>query len=72
MVELDTCGLGCPLPVLKASKALSVMDKNDVLKLISTDVGSCGDVPAFVKTTKNELLSQEIVGNKFIFLIRKT
>jgi TusA-related sulfurtransferase len=72
MVELDTCGLGCPLPVLKASKALSAMNKNDVLKLISTDAGSCGDVPAFVKTTKNELLSQETVGSKFIFLIRKT
>ena len=72
MVELDTCGLGCPLPVLKASKVLSGMDKNDVLKLISTDVGSCGDVPAFVKTTKNELLSQETDDGKFIFLIRKT
>ena len=72
MIELDTCGLGCPLPVLKAVKALKVMSKNDVLKLVSTDAGSCGDVPAFVKTTKNELISQETDGDKFIFLIRKT
>jgi tRNA 2-thiouridine synthesizing protein A len=72
MLELDTCGLGCPLPVLKAAKVLSAMNKDDVLRLISTDAGSCGDVPAFVKTTKNELLSQETDGGKFIFLIRKT
>jgi len=71
MLELDTCGLGCPLPVLKAAKVLSGMSKDDVLKLVSTDAGSCGDVPAFVKTTKNELLSQETVDGKFIFFIRK-
>lgn len=71
MIELDTCGLSCPLPILKSIKALKVMGKDDVLKLISTDAGSCGDVPVFIKTTKNELISQETIDGKFVFFIRK-
>lgn len=71
MIEVDTSGLACPMPVLKAHKFLSTMDKNDVLKLIATDSDSCTDVPVFVKSTNNELLSQEHVGDKFIFLIKK-
>lgn len=71
MIEVDTSGLACPMPVLKAHKLLSTMDKNDVLKLIATDSDSCTDVPVFVKSTNNELLSQEHVGDKFIFLIKK-
>lgn len=71
MIELDTSGLCCPMPVLKAHKILSQMDKNDVLKLVTTDKDSCTDVPVFVKSTNNELLSESQENNKFVFLIKK-
>lgn len=71
MLEIDTSGLCCPMPVLKAHKMLSQMGSGDVLRLIATDGDSCTDVPTFVKTTKNELLSQETQDGKFVFVIRK-
>jgi len=71
MIEIDTSGLSCPMPVLKAHKMLSQMGSGDVLRLISTDGDSCADVPTFVRTTKNELLSQETQDGKFVFVIRK-
>ncbi len=72
MMEIDTSGLSCPMPVLKAHKMLSSMQKDEVLKLIATDSDSCTDVPTFVKTTKNELVSQTSEAGKFVFIIRKT
>jgi tRNA 2-thiouridine synthesizing protein A len=71
MLEIDTSGLSCPMPVLKAHKMLSSMGKDEMLKLIATDSDTCTDVPTFVKTTKNELLSQETQDGKFVFVIRK-
>jgi TusA-related sulfurtransferase len=71
MIEIDTSGLSCPMPILKAHKALGQMVKGETLKLIATDDDTCTDVPVFIKSTKNELVSQETVGKKFIFLIRK-
>ena len=71
MLEIDTSGLSCPMPVLKAHKLLCSMQKDEVLKLIATDGDSCADVPTFVRTTKNELLSQETQDGKFVFVIRK-
>lgn len=72
MIELDTSGLCCPMPILKAHKLLASMQKGDVLRLISTDKDSCSDVPVFVKSTNNILLSQENIENKFIFSIKKS
>jgi TusA-related sulfurtransferase len=71
MQEIDTSGLSCPMPVLKAHKALGQMQKDEVLKLIATDSDTCTDVPTFVKTTKNELISQTNEAGKFVFIIRK-
>jgi len=72
MLEIDTSGLSCPMPVLKAHKILSSMQKDDVLKLIATDSDTCTDVPTFVKSTNNTLISQEQIENKFVFLIKKS
>lgn len=72
MLEIDTSGLSCPMPVLKAHKLLCSMQKDEVLKLIATDSDSCTDVPVFVKSTNNTLLSQEKIDDKFVFLIKKT
>jgi TusA-related sulfurtransferase len=69
--ELDTRGLNCPLPILKAKKALTTMQSGQVLKVVATDTGSLRDFAAFAKQTGNELLSQETVGNDFIHILKR-
>ena len=69
--ELDTRGLNCPLPILKAKKALSEMQSGETLKVISTDPGSMRDFAAFAKQTGNELLEQSNQGNDYIHRLRR-
>ncbi len=69
--ELDACGLNCPLPILRAKKALSGMDSGKVLHIIATDPGSVKDFEAFAKQTGNALLDSNEDGEKFHFLIQK-
>ena len=69
--ELDACGLNCPLPILRAKKALSGMDSGKVLHIISTDPGSVKDFEAFSKQTGNALLNSSEDGEKFYFFIKK-
>jgi len=70
-VELDTRGLNCPLPILKAKKALAAMASGQVLKVVSTDTGSVRDFAAFAKQTGNELLSQTTEGSDFIHILKR-
>ena len=69
--ELDASGLNCPLPILRARKALSDMERGQTLRVISTDQGSVKDFEAFSKQTNNPLLSSSEEGGKFVFLIKK-
>lgn len=69
--EIDTRGLNCPLPVLKAKKALAEMTSGQVLKVVATDMGSLRDFQAFAKQTGNDLLQQETVGAEFIHMLRR-
>ena len=69
--ELDARGLNCPLPILKAKKALTSMQSGQVLKVVATDTGSLRDFAAFAKQTGNELVSQETVGNDFIHILKR-
>ena len=69
--ELDTRGLNCPLPILKAKKALAEMSSGQTLKVVATDAGSVRDFLAFAKQTGNELLEQTTVGNEFIHVMRR-
>ena len=69
--ELDTRGLNCPLPILKAKKALTGMQSGQLLKVISTDQGSLRDFAAFAKQTGNELLEQQTVGNDFTHTLKR-
>ena len=69
--ELDASGLNCPLPILRARKALSEMQHGQTLRVISTDQGSIKDFEAFSRQTNNPLLSSAEEGGKFVFLIRK-
>jgi tRNA 2-thiouridine synthesizing protein A len=69
--ELDTCGLNCPLPILKAKKALADMSSGQVLKVLATDPGSMRDFQAFARQTGHELLGQETVGEQLIHYLRR-
>ncbi len=69
--ELDASGLNCPLPILKAKKALAALQSGQVLRVIATDPGSVKDFEAFAKQTGNELVEHQEEGGKFIFLIKK-
>ena len=69
--ELDARGLNCPLPILKAKKALNDMQSGQTLRVVSTDAGSVRDFQAFAKQTGNELVEQVNVGGDFIHLMRR-
>ena len=69
--EIDTRGLNCPLPILKAKKALADMSSGDVLKVISTDPGSVRDFQAFARQTGNELVEQATNADEYIHLLRR-
>lgn len=69
--ELDASGLNCPLPILRAKKALAAMESGKVLRIIATDPGSVKDFDSFAKQTGNALLESGEENGKFVFLIRK-
>tara|TARA_B100001057_G_scaffold216075_1_gene216390 strand:- start:21776 stop:22006 length:231 start_codon:yes stop_codon:yes gene_type:complete len=69
--ELDTTGLNCPLPIIKAKKEINGMDAGEVLHIISTDPGAVKDFESFAKQTGNELINSEEKDNKFYFLLKK-
>ena len=69
--ELDTRGLNCPLPILKAKKALAEMLSGQTLRVVATDAGSVRDFAAFAKQTGNELLSQTTEGSDFIHVLKR-
>ena len=69
--EVDARGLNCPLPILKAKKALADMLSGQTLRVVATDAGSMRDFQAFAKQTGNELLEQQAVGDDFIHVMRR-
>jgi TusA-related sulfurtransferase len=69
--EIDTSGLNCPLPILRAKKALAEMTSGQVLKIIATDPGSMRDFQAFAKQSGNELLGQEAMGKEFLHYLKR-
>lgn len=69
--QLDARGLNCPLPILKAKKALAEMQTGQILRVVATDAGSMRDFQAFAKQTGNELLEQQHVGDDFIHVLRR-
>jgi TusA-related sulfurtransferase len=70
-IEVDARGLNCPLPILKAKKALSGLASGQTVRIISTDAGSVRDFQAFAKQTGNELVEQQTEGAEFIHLMRR-
>jgi len=69
--DLDARGLNCPLPILRAKKALAEMTAGQVLRIVATDPGSVKDFQAFSKQTGNDLLSHSAAGKEFTFFMKK-
>jgi tRNA 2-thiouridine synthesizing protein A len=69
--ELDARGLNCPLPILKAKKALAEMETGQVLRIVATDSGSVRDFQAFAKQTGNALLEHTLQNGEYTFLMRR-
>jgi tRNA 2-thiouridine synthesizing protein A len=69
--EIDTRGLNCPLPILRAKKALTDMLTGQLLKVVATDPGSMRDFQAFARQTGNELVEQQQLGEEFIHVLRR-
>jgi TusA-related sulfurtransferase len=69
--EVDARGLNCPLPILKAKKALSEMASGETLTVVATDAGSVRDFQAFAKQTGNELVEQQTVGTDYFHVLRR-
>lgn len=70
-LEVDASGLNCPLPILKAKKALAGLSSGQVLKLVSTDPGAQRDFEAFAKQTGNALIAQEDSGSARAFYLQR-
>ncbi len=68
--ELDAKGLNCPLPILRAKKALAEMQAGQVLKILATDPGSVKDFQAFCKQTGHALLESSAAENVFTFYMK--
>jgi tRNA 2-thiouridine synthesizing protein A len=69
--EVDARGLACPLPILRAKKALAEMQSGQILKIVCTDKGSIRDFQAFSKQTGNELLRQLTVDAEYVHFLRR-
>ncbi len=69
---LDTKGMNCPLPILKAKKAIKELEPGDTLQVLATDPGSVKDFEAFCRSTGNELVESGEDGGVFTFLIKKS
>ncbi len=69
--ELDVRLLECPLPILRAKKALATMTSGQVLRVVATDRKSPKDFADFCNKTGNELLSSTEQSGEFVFLIRR-
>jgi tRNA 2-thiouridine synthesizing protein A len=70
--SLDARGLLCPLPILKAKKAIAALPKDGVLEVLATDPGASADFEAFCRTTGHTLIETSADGGVFRFLIRNT
>jgi tRNA 2-thiouridine synthesizing protein A len=70
--HLDTRGLLCPLPILKAKKAMAEVPSGGTLEVLATDPGALADFEAFCRATGHDLVEQSLAAGVFTFLIRRT
>tara|TARA_Y100000739_G_C20396716_1_gene368227 strand:+ start:201 stop:425 length:225 start_codon:yes stop_codon:yes gene_type:complete len=70
-MELDTKGMNCPMPILKAKKAMKQLDAGNTLRIYATDPGSVEDFGAFCRTGGHELMESSEADGVFTYLIKK-
>jgi len=68
---LDLKGLVCPIPIVKVSQAIKQVQVGDLIEAFATDPGVLGDIPAWCKTSGNELVKMERVDKVFRFVVRR-
>ena len=69
--EIDTRGLNCPLPILRAKKALAELQSGEILRVVATDPGSLRDFAAFAKQTGHTLIESSEQNREYIYRMRK-
>lgn len=69
--ELDTSGLNCPLPLLKAKQALNSLGSGEILKIVATDAGSQRDFRSFARLSGNELVHEQADNGVYSYWLRK-
>lgn len=70
-LELDLRGLLCPMPMVKVSQNISSVPVGGVIRAIATDAGAMADIPAWAKSTGNEVLQAEKVDSEYVFLVKR-
>lgn len=70
-IIVDTKGLACPMPIVRAKKALDSLQVGQTMEVLSTDKGSVNDFQAWVKQTKNELIKHEEANGIYKFFVKK-
>jgi TusA-related sulfurtransferase len=69
--EVDTKGMACPLPILKAKRALAEVSSGELIRVVATDPASVRDFQAFAKQTGNELVEQTNTASEYIHILRR-
>ena len=69
--EVDTKGMACPLPILKAKRALAEVSSGELIRVVATDPASVRDFQAFAKQTGNELVDQTNTASEYIHILRR-
>lgn len=69
---LDLKGLLCPIPIVKMAKAIKEVQVGDIIEAYATDPGVMADIPAWCRTTGNELVTIEKVDKQFHFVVRRS
>jgi tRNA 2-thiouridine synthesizing protein A len=70
-LELDLRGLLCPMPMVKVSQNISKVPVGGTVRAVATDAGSMADIPAWAKSTGNEVVQAEKVGGEYVFLVKR-
>lgn len=70
-LELDLKGLLCPLPMVRVGQNIGNVPVGGVIRAVATDAGSMADIPAWAKSTGNEVLSAEKEGDEFVFYVKR-
>ncbi|MFZ9048528.1 MAG: sulfurtransferase TusA family protein [Poseidonia sp.] len=69
--EIDCSGMSCPLPVVKSKMKIDTMSPGEVLKIITTDPGSCKDIPAWANRVGHEMIEEAEENGKYYFLVKR-